>query len=322
MFNKQMTKFEIDVKALPLGALSPAQIDKGYAVLDKIAAVIDNDDDGNLDVLTSQFYRIIPHAFGRGIGPTLNQPEMVQRKRDMLAVLGDIKLAHNLTENNDNTSDKHQFDVNYELLDTDISEVDQTEREFQMVVNYLEATKDRNIKLIDLFRINRHSEGDRFRVHDTMGNRRLLWHGTNVAVVVAILKTGLRIMPHSGGRVGRGIYFASENAKSANYVNPADNIGIMFLSEVVLGKEHHILKDDSTLKTAPPGTDCVIAKGWTEPDPSMDCNFKIEGKDVIVPQGKPIPMTQYQKSNFTHTEYVVYKESQCRLRYLLKIKWA
>lgn len=48
-----------------------------------------------------------------------------------------------------------------------------------------------------------------------MKNRKLLWHGTNIAVVVAILKTGLRIMPHSGGRVGKGIYFASENGKSA-----------------------------------------------------------------------------------------------------------
>ena len=38
-----------------------------------------------------------------------------------------------------------------------------------------------------------------------------------MAVVAAILKTGLRIMPHSGGRVGRGIYFASENDKSAGY---------------------------------------------------------------------------------------------------------
>ena len=45
-----------------------------------------------------------------------------------------------------------------------------------------------------------------------------------MAVVVAILKSGLRIMPHSGGRVGRGIYFASEHAKSAAYgktVSPA-----------------------------------------------------------------------------------------------------
>jgi len=32
--------------------------------------------------------------------------------------------------------------------------------------------------------------------------------------------------------VGKGIYFASENAKSAGYVGRAGNIGIMFLSEV------------------------------------------------------------------------------------------
>jgi len=28
---------------------------------------------------------------------------------------------------------------------------------------------------------------------------------------------GLRIMPHSGGRVGSGIYLASENGKSSGY---------------------------------------------------------------------------------------------------------
>jgi len=61
------------------------------------------------------------------------------------------------------------------------------------------------------------SQGERFAAHDKLDNRKLLWHGTNVAVVVAILKSGLRIMPHSGGRVGKGIYFASENGKSSGY---------------------------------------------------------------------------------------------------------
>lgn len=56
-----------------------------------------------------------------------------------------------------------------------------------------------------------------FQAHDHLEHRRLLWHGTNVAVVAAILRNGLRIMPYSGGRVGKGIYFASENSKSAGY---------------------------------------------------------------------------------------------------------
>lgn len=60
-------------------------------------------------------------------------------------------------------------------------------------------------------------QGERFSENESLENRRLLWHGTNIAVVAAILKSGLRIMPHSGGRVGRGIYFASENCKSAGY---------------------------------------------------------------------------------------------------------
>ena len=77
--------------------------------------------------------------------------------------------------------------------------------------------------LIDLYvkssniLISFNPQDKRFAAHDTIKNRRLLWHGTNVAVVAAILKSGLRIMPHSGGRVGRGIYFASEHSKSAGY---------------------------------------------------------------------------------------------------------
>jgi len=60
-------------------------------------------------------------------------------------------------------------------------------------------------------------KGERFSANKNVEHRKLLWHGTNVAVVAAILKGGLRIMPHSGGRVGKGLYFASENGKSAGY---------------------------------------------------------------------------------------------------------
>lgn len=60
--------------------------------------------------------------------------------------------------------------------------------------------------------------------------RRLLWHGTNVAVVAAVLKTGLRIMPHSGGRVGKGIYLASEHSKSAGYTRCGKVRIVYFLS--------------------------------------------------------------------------------------------
>lgn len=132
--------------------------------------------------------------------------------------------------------------------------------------------------------VDRKSEGKRFSVNSGIKNRRLLWHGTNVAVLVAILSSGLRIMPHSGGRVGKGVYFASENSKSAGYVGTTNsNVGFMFLNEVALGKEHSIWQDDSSLvrgtvllnrpqliRLAPAGFDSIVARGWTEPDPTKD----------------------------------------------------
>jgi len=95
----------------------------------------------------------------------------------------------------------------------------------------------------------------------------------------------------------------------------------MFLNEVALGEEKHITKDDCTLKAAPPGYDCVIAQGRTEPDPKDDIVYKFEGKDVVVPQGKPIQRAQYNTSSFSQTEYLVYKESQVHIRYLLKFQF-
>lgn len=54
-------------------------------------------------------------------------------------------------------------------------------------------------------------------------------------------------------------------------VRPSGNIGIMFLNEVALGKEHHITRDDHTLTCPPKGFDCVIAKGQTEPGNYIAC---------------------------------------------------
>ena len=92
-------------------------------------------------------------------------------------------------------------------------------------------------------------QSERYAEHDEIGNRRLLWHGTNVAVVAAILKTGLRIMPHSGGRVGRGIYFASEHGKSAGYGESASNSVLTFFFFVNRQYKFCKKKEPKTTKT-------------------------------------------------------------------------
>ncbi|CAI8044263.1 Protein mono-ADP-ribosyltransferase PARP3 [Geodia barretti] len=215
----------------------------------------------------------------------------------------------------------HPLDINYESLKAKLSHIKKEEDEYQVVHKYIKATATwRKVELLDVFRVDREGEGERFSAHKELDNRKLLWHGTNVAVVAAILKSGLRIMPHSGGRVGRGIYFASECSKSAAYVRRAGNIGIMFLNEVALGKEKHITTDDSSLVKAPPGFDCIVARGRTEPDPSKDSCLEFEERKVVVPQGEPVPQPKFSQSSFSQSEYLVYRESQNCIRYLLKMK--
>ncbi|XP_041638823.1 protein mono-ADP-ribosyltransferase PARP3 isoform X2 [Cheilinus undulatus] len=328
MFKEAMECMNLDIKKMPLGKLSKLQIAKGFEVLEEIEAAMNRKSkSGVLEELSSKFFTIIPHNFGRNRPPTINDKEIVEQKKEMLMVLADIELAQTLKSETEKAQEEvetvpHPLDQDYNSLKCMLKLMDKDTDIFKIIEKYLKATSENGYykpKILNVWEIDREKEGDRFDEHDNLENRRLLWHGTNIAVVAAILKSGLRIMPHSGGRVGRGIYFASENSKSAGYVRCSKNTGVMFLSEVALGKESTITRDNSSLKKAPAGFDSVVARGSVEPDPSKDIFITLEGKKVAVPQGKPIEQPQFKDSYFSNSEYLIYKESQCRLRYLLEL---
>ncbi|KAK2862166.1 hypothetical protein Q5P01_001699 [Channa striata] len=254
---------------MPLGKLSKLQIAKGFEVLEEIEAAMNQSSRRErLEELSSKFFTTIPHNFGRNRPPIINDKEIVDKKKEMLLVLADIELAQTLKSETEKAQEQmietvpHPLDQDYNSLKCRLTLMDQKNETFKVIEKYLKVTSGgfHTPKIINVWEVDREKEGERFNEHDHLGNRRLLWHGTNIAVVAAILKSGLRIMPHSGGRVGRGIYFASENSKSACYVRTSNNTGVMFLNEVALGKEHTITRDDSSLKKAPAGCDSVGGK--------------------------------------------------------------
>ncbi|KAL4823392.1 hypothetical protein H8958_001447 [Nasalis larvatus] len=303
MFKNTMALMDLDVKKMPLGKLSKQQIAQGFEALEALEEALKGPTDGgqSLEELSSHFYTVIPHNFGRSRPPPINSPELLQAKKDMLLVLADIELVQALQaapEQEKMVEEvPHPLDRHYQLLKCQLQLLDSGAPEYKE---------------------------DRFQAHSKLGNRKLLWHGTNTAVVAAILTSGLRIMPHSGGRVGKGIYFASESSKSAGYVTGmncgAHHIGYMFLGEVALGREHHITTDNPSLKSPPPGFDSVVAQGHTEPDPTQDTELELDGQRVVVPQGQPVPCPEFSSSTFSQSEYLIYQESQCRLRYLLEVR--
>ncbi|NWT15899.1 PARP3 polymerase, partial [Vireo altiloquus] len=330
MFRDAMQTMNIDVKKMPLGKLSKQQIARGFEALEELEAALREQPPQatRLEELSSRFYTIIPHNFGRARPPPINSPDLLRAKKDMLLVLADIEVAQSLQaqkvkeEEEEEEKEKevaHPRDQDYALLCCQLSLLDPASREYQLIQTYVTQTGHKR-RILNIWQVARDGEDERFKAHDLLEHRRLLWHGTNVAVVAAILKSGLRIMPHSGGRVGKGIYFASENSKSAHYVGcTSKKVGIMFLAEVALGKPYRITRDDPTLCQPPAGYDSVLACGRTEPDPAQDEEVLLDGKKVLVSQGKPIPMRAYKDSSFSQSEYLIYQESQCRIRYLVQL---
>ncbi|KAA6418486.1 MAG: poly [ADP-ribose] polymerase 3-like [Trebouxia sp. A1-2] len=301
MFQQAMQEFDIDTERLPLGQLSKEQVQRGYDVLERIRTAL-NSGGESLERLSSEFYQVIPHNFGRQRPPIIHSQRMVEDKIRMCDVLNDIEVAQDLLDPKQHEEEQkvelqpHPADEKYASLKADLNIIQPKEEEYRIVEKYCQATGSGQ-QLMRLWRVDRHSEAAGFAKHSKLENRRLLWHGTNIAVVAAILKAGLRIMPHACGRV-------------------------MFLAEAALGEEHHITRDDPSLTKAPAGFDSVVAKGHTEPDPSQDVKLDIEGGAVKVPQGKPVQMSEYKNSSFSQSEYLLYQESQARIRYMLTMKFS
>ena len=52
-----------------------------------------------------------------------------------------------------------------------------------------------SLELMDVFKIERHGEVERFKPFKKVANRKLLWHGSRTTNFAGILSQGLRIAP-------------------------------------------------------------------------------------------------------------------------------
>ena len=332
MRDEALSTFNLDLKRLPLGVPSQQQIEVGISVLNEIEDKINGGGSrrsSSFDELSSKFYTAIPHSFGRQRPPVIKTTASLQQRYDMCNILMDMystnETIRKLEEEEAKVDVKKvpsPVDSHYKSLNADLSVMKKNTDEFQKIQKYFDNTKGSHssAKLIDAWKVDRHGEDDRFKKFNEVDNRKLLWHGTNIAVVAPILTSGLRIMPHSGGRVGAGIYLASMQEKSAQYTSGyGSKFACMFLCEAPLGKSHKITSDGhhaSSLKTAPNGYDSVHAIGMTAP--KSWGSISLDGNDVNVPDSNAIQTDA--KSSFWHDEYLVYDESQVRIRYVLTVK--
>uniref|UniRef100_A0AAV3AJQ4 Poly [ADP-ribose] polymerase n=2 Tax=Pyxicephalus adspersus TaxID=30357 RepID=A0AAV3AJQ4_PYXAD len=324
---KAMVEFEIDLQKMPLGKLSKRQIQSAYSILNEVQqAVSDSAPEARLLDLSNRFYTLIPHDFGMKKPPLLDNVEYIQAKVQMLDNLLDIEVAYSLLRGSTEDSEKDPIDVKYEKIKTDIKVVDKDSEEAKIIRQYVKNTHAEthntyDLEVLEIFKIEREGEKQRYKPFKQLHNRQLLWHGSRTTNFAGILSQGLRIAPPeapvTGYMFGKGIYFADMVSKSANYCHTTPNnpTGLILLGEVALGNMYE-LKAASHITKLPKGKHSVKGLGRTSPDPAA--TVQLDGVDV--PLGKGIS-TNASDTSLLYNEYIVYDIAQVNLKYLLKLKF-
>ncbi|XP_055492366.1 poly [ADP-ribose] polymerase 1 [Leucoraja erinacea] len=324
---KAMVEFQIDLQKMPLGKLSKRQIQSAYSILNEVQQVVASaGPDSHILDLSNRFYTLIPHDFGMKKPPLLNNEAYIQAKAQLLGSLLDIEVAYSLLTGGLDDEAQDPIDSNYEKLHTDLQVVDKHTDEAKIITDYVKNThaathNQYHLEVLEIFRVRRESEEQRFQPFSELHNRQLLWHGSRTTNFAGILSQGLRIAPPeapvTGYMFGKGVYFADMVSKSANYchTSQAEPVGLVLLADVALGNMHE-LKRASHVTKLPKGKHSVKGVGKTAPDPSA--TIKLDGVEVPLGKGMQTPAAD---SSLLYNEYIVYDVAQVNIKYLLRLNF-
>ncbi|XP_022953703.1 poly [ADP-ribose] polymerase 2-like [Cucurbita moschata] len=327
MMKQQMMEIGYNAEKLPLGKLSKSTILKGYEVLKRIADVITQSNRSQLEQLSGEFYTVIPHDFGfKNMREfVIDTPQKLKSKLEMVEALGEIELATKLLEDV-NSIQEDPLSFHYQRLHCELSPVEVDSEEFSMVSKYAQNTHAKThskytVDIVQIFKLSREGENERFKKFSNTKNRKLLWHGSRLTNWTGILSQGLRIAPPeapvTGYMFGKGVYFADMFSKSANYcyASNAATTGVLLLCEVALGDMVELLDANYDADKLPEGKLSTKGVGQTEPNPSEAVTLD---DGIVVPLGKP-KQDQHRKGALLYNEYIVYNVDQIRMRYVLQV---
>ncbi|OTF81933.1 hypothetical protein BLA29_003361 [Euroglyphus maynei] len=330
---RTMLEFELDLEKMPLGKLSKKRILDACEALKYISNLLKQKPvpQNELVGACNKFYSLVPHNFGMEKPPLIISQNMVAKKNEMLESLLEIELTYEIISNNDNSNKNEDLiDYNYRKLKAEILPIDRNDDDFKLIEKYIENThaKTHNfytLEIINIFRLNREGEAERFSKYKNNSNRMLLWHGSRLTNFVGIISQGLRIAPKeapvSGYMFGKGVYFADSVSKSANYCYTcSDNsIGLLALSEVAIGNSKELVNAEY-IKELPENYQSVKGIGQSHPNPK---EMVITKDGVKIPLGKMIQNTKpdNQHLSLLYNEYIVYSEEQINMKYLIQVRF-
>ncbi|KAL3660772.1 hypothetical protein V7S43_014175 [Phytophthora oleae] len=371
---REVANMNLDLKRLPLGKLSKAQISQGYALLQQLSESLKEIEELNATVaktkeapptkrtaarrstrvkqtanpnaaqirrlksslksLSSEFYTLIPHDFGRNLPPPIDSLDDVKLKIDLLEVLANIEISQKLQAEKKKNAKKNvgaklnSLDAQYNLLNVKMDPLPESTEEFKVIEKYVETTHapthvQYKLRIKSVLKIARPDEEQFTDVFHSVNNHKLLWHGSRLSNVIGILSKGLRVAPpeapNNGYMFGKGIYFADSVSKSANYcwTTPQNPKGVLILAEVALGTPYKAQEaEDLTYTSLKKTKHCDSTHGVGRMAAAEEDHETMED-GVVVPIGEFMPSDG--NGSLLYNEFIVYRQEQVKLRYLVNL---
>jgi poly [ADP-ribose] polymerase len=292
----------------PLGVLTIGQIEKGERILSDAYAEFKKNKAARkkadvLQQLSSDFYTVIPHRFGRSreaaAAAVIDSLEDFEQKQETLQLMKDMLQVNG--EAGSVLFDA-EADQEYEALGCKITPVEAKSAEYQEMTQYVVASqvKSQSIQVENIFRISRPAEEKAYTT--SMDNQRMLFHGSRIQNWVGLLSRGIllpKIVVSLGvhrtdaGWLGHGIYFGDAACTSVFYTTPGRrNTRLMTVARVALGKVRQYHK---------------ITYGLAEPPAGYNSCHGIRRQQGVA-------------SEFDDDEYVIYDTAQQKMEYLVEFR--
>lgn len=272
----------------PLGVITPTTISRAREQLELIASSIAGGFNMNTNwrfkKQVESYLRLVPER----VKGRVNPEELFQSQHDIAQrndLLDAMESVINATQST--VEQERVFDMELEKV-TDRKLIDRIARKFQSTANRRHHRAVASMKLKNVWAVDIASDD-----FSDIGNTHEFWHGTKASNILAIFKSGLRIIksgPHTTGKMfGDGVYFAPASTKALNYAKTFwggkdEGRYFMFLADVSMGKAHTPRASKHS--------------GW------------------LPPRGNDSTWAKANVSGVVNDECIVYNESQCKIRYL------
>lgn len=338
MLKTTLKSLDVDINKMPLGAISPEQLDEAESVLMTIQGLLQvadyktNDQALNdkLVDLSSEYYTYVPQIVSRSSKPPLiNSQIRIDDYMNRIEDLKNLKIAYSAVHDISPKMDHNPCDMLYSKVKTDIQPLSRDHPMWQVIEDFVfqthGPTHHAQVKLVDIYEICREADRSRGFLKELGGqNVHLLWHGTRLSNYISIFQNGLVLRPEmisnakiTGKMFGYGIYGANSFSKSFNYCcsSPGEE-ACLFLGEFALGNQLERANADYNLNEKTlrlTGHHSCWGHGKWTPN-------KIQEVD-----GLKVPNGKLEKSLISHCallydEFIVYNEVQVKLKYVVRVK--